>query len=159
MSWEWVDPRLDWHPGQPPGYTKILIREAVRADIPFLARQLKVKVGSLLKWVHSHGYSVWVATRNFRNPVGVVVCKHDPDRNTILRYWNAELYDRVDFPTRLLLLAALEKPEVPTYITVATDDDRTNAVVAALGWKLSDVRDDENEYRSEPWLPGPADAG
>lgn len=162
MSDPMHDPRLDWTP-ESKSSINVNTREMSRGDVEIVYRLLKdagqrMSREALLRAVTFHGFTARVAVRNLRNPVGVIVSYHTPDRSTILRYWVHERYEGLKFPERFLFLAALELPEAPTFFSFDRHNTELARRLKEWGWKLDGMDDEQVTYRADPWFTGRAGA-
>jgi hypothetical protein len=146
---EWrsfVPQRIDWVPGMNPGDISVTIRDAGASDRYVVRQRLHLSDKQFDRYVQFHGYQLNVAIRNARHLVGMMLSKHTPTENLILRYWADPLIRLRDkFTQRLVALVALERPELPSRFDVPAEDQLTQALLSSLGWKVAKIERSHDE--------------
>lgn len=145
--------RLDWLPGDPWAKARITIREGIPGDLRIICQRLKLQSTTVYKYLSSHGYTCYVADRSGRNIVGIVLAKHKDNKNVITHWWASERYETPEFMTKMLVLIALEQPEVRTEIEVDVNDVHTTSIARAIGWKITGISEETNIFSCDPRQP------
>ena len=132
---------LDWWPGEPAERIKFKIREAGTSDLVMLARLTHTKLPVMARWLTQHGYSVWVATRNQRNTIAVIVARHGPIETTVLRFYCSPGYPLEPILAKFTLLLSVEMPEWQIVWTVNLEDYEVTKTLKSLRWTITNAND------------------
>lgn len=142
----------------------ITIREADPRDhvsLRLLLNEAGIKASRkrVHQWLTYYRFTVWVAVRNLRHIVGLIVTDHNPaaQENRIIAIWVAPGYRRRRLGVRLLWYATLEQPDHPTTMVMNLEDrHETEGFLRRQGFKRDDsFTPDDRDPNETRWVHEP----
>lgn len=132
----------DWWPGEDAGKIGVKVREGWASDYYSVRGLLPgLRYDKWQRWCSWTGYSVWVATRNGRNVVGLIVYRIIAGNTSILRYATNPHRDKMMLG--MLGLALYEMPENPVTWTFPLTEASRLKVLRDNGWKVVGSSDED----------------
>lgn len=146
-----ISDRLSYVPGTDRKEFNVLWRELQHIDLDQAARIVhhdgaKITRRALTRYANSTGWTGRVVLRNKVSIIGMYLAEHLTfgEYNHVRFFWVHPDYHEHKVPLRLLQLARLELPELPTRLSVNASAVKLHQLLRDAGW--TDLTDDNDEY-------------